>query len=368
MAISELVKWDQMNEYLVWKYPNNELSTWTQLVVNESQEALFIKDGVLHNVFSAGRYTLDTENFPILRNLYSIPFGGKSPFTAEIWFVNKTSVLDVKWGTPQPLELLDPKFGIIIPLTAYGQFGVRINDSEAFYRTLVGSNISFEIDALKSYIKGAVYSMVKKSISDAVLTVGRSPFELNSCLKDISAIVERDIQKDVERYGIEIQNFYTYGINVQENNPEVKRLKQALAKKAEMDIIGTSYQQEQTFETMKTALQNSKGSMVGSMVETGIELGVGMKMANEFSKSVNGLFDSSITGAAGNAGKQQCIHCKQPLETESKFCPHCGGRQQLICPECGKECASAARFCDACGKALSGQEAETVNASAGGAQ
>ena len=108
MAIVDVVKYNGKPDVLAWKYPNEELGTWTQLIVNESQEAILVKSGKVLDVFGSGRHTLDTANIPILNNIVNLPFGGRSPFTAEVWYINKGYNLDIKWGTPTPIQIQDP--------------------------------------------------------------------------------------------------------------------------------------------------------------------------------------------------------------------------------------------------------------------
>jgi membrane protease subunit (stomatin/prohibitin family) len=130
MAIVEVVKYDGTPDVFAWKYPNCELGTWTQLIVNESQEAILLKGGKVCDVFRAGRHTLSTDNLPILSKVVNLPFGGRSPFSAEVWFINRAFSLDVKWGTPTPIQLQDPKYKVFIPVRAFGQFGVQIQDAQ----------------------------------------------------------------------------------------------------------------------------------------------------------------------------------------------------------------------------------------------
>lgn len=99
MAIVSVVKYDGNPDVFAWKYPDSELGTWTQLIVNESQQAILFKGGQALDVFEAGRHTLSTNNIPFLEKIINLPFGGQSPFSAEVWFVNKQFNLDVKWGT-----------------------------------------------------------------------------------------------------------------------------------------------------------------------------------------------------------------------------------------------------------------------------
>ena len=139
MAIVEVVKYDGNPDVFAWKYPNSELGTWTQLIVNESQEAMLLKGGKVCDVFCAGRHTLSTENIPILNKLVNIPFGGRSPFSAEVWFINKAFSLDIKWGTSTPIQLQDPKYKVFVPIRSFGQFGIQIDDSQKLLMKLVGT-------------------------------------------------------------------------------------------------------------------------------------------------------------------------------------------------------------------------------------
>lgn len=133
-----------------WKYPNARLTLGTQLIVRESQEALFFKGGIACDVFQAGRHTLSAANIPLLSKLLNLPFGGQSPFIAEVWFVNKTFLLDVKWGTPTPIQLQDPKYKLFVPVRAFGQFGVQISNSKKFLIKLVGTLPRFDRETLPS--------------------------------------------------------------------------------------------------------------------------------------------------------------------------------------------------------------------------
>ena len=99
MALIDVVKYNGGPNVFAWKFPSDELSTFTQLIVNESQEAILVKDGQFADIFKAGRYRLTTANIPILNNIINLPFGGESPFKAEVWYVNKAYSLDIKWGT-----------------------------------------------------------------------------------------------------------------------------------------------------------------------------------------------------------------------------------------------------------------------------
>ncbi|WP_346904081.1 SPFH domain-containing protein [Clostridium sp.] len=96
MAIVGVIKYNGGPDVLAWKYPSEELGTWTQFIVNESQEAILFKGGKALDIFESGRHTLSTTNIPILNNIVNLPFGGRSPFTAEVWYINKIFSLVLK--------------------------------------------------------------------------------------------------------------------------------------------------------------------------------------------------------------------------------------------------------------------------------
>ena len=132
MALFQVIKYTGPAHMLVWRYPKTDMSTGSRLVVGPTQTAVFVRGGVICDVLGPGSYTLSTANLPILSALVKLPFGGKSPFTAEVFFINKLDVLDVKWGTARHIQLQDPVCRVVIPLRAFGQYGVRIMDSHRF--------------------------------------------------------------------------------------------------------------------------------------------------------------------------------------------------------------------------------------------
>lgn len=163
MAIIDVVKFEGPPDVFAWRYPNQELGTWTQLIVHESQEAILYKGGQALDSFSAGRHTLSTANIPILSNIINLPFGGKSPFTAEVWFINKMRSLDVKWGTSAPIQLQDPKYNIIVSVRAFGQFGVQISDPRKFLGKMVGTLPTFDQSTLVKYYRGCLCPILRIS-------------------------------------------------------------------------------------------------------------------------------------------------------------------------------------------------------------
>ncbi len=280
MAAVDFVKWDAFPDQIVWKFPRQDLSTWTQLVVNESQEAWVVHGGVYDGPFGAGRHTLTTENIPLIRNILGIPFGGQSPFTAEVWFVNKVSNLAVKWGTPDPIQLMDPANGVLLPVRAFGQYGVQIVDGKRFLLKLLGTGSYAGVDFLAKYLNGELIKIIKQGIANAI-TVGRvAVFEASTKLIEISDGTKRDLDAAVAEYGIGIPQFNIHSINVPEDDPSVIELKNNLSQANKMRLLGTNYQQMMTFDVLKTAAGNegAGGALIGAGMGLGVGAGIGSAM------------------------------------------------------------------------------------------
>ena len=257
MAIVDVVKYNGTPDVFAWKYPSEELGTWTQLIVNESQEAILVKGGQALDIFGAGRHTLETLNIPLLRKVINLPFGGRSPFTAEIWYINKAYNLDIKWGTPTPVQIKDPQYGIFAPVRSNGAFGIHIADARKFLIKLVATMPTFDSTSITKYFRGLYVTKVKDSISNYLVHKRISILEINAYLDELSQYMKERIQPVIEEYGLELVSFYVNEISVPEEDSAIKQLKAALSKRAEMDILGYSYQQERSFDTLEGAAKNT---------------------------------------------------------------------------------------------------------------
>lgn len=353
MAIVDVVKYDGPPDIYAWKYPAQELGTWTQLIVNESQEAILFKGGQALDLFTAGRHTLSTENIPVLRKIVNLPFGGKSPFTAEVWYVNKVNSLDVKWGTRDPIQIQDPQYKVFIPIRSFGQFGLQIEDSRKFLVKLVGTLPVFDRKILNDYFRGVLTTKIKDIISTYIIHKKISVMDINAYISDISEHMQAEIEPAFSEYGIKILNFYVNSINIPEDDPAVLRLKEALAKKAEMDIIGYNYQQERSFNTMDKAAMNEgagNSGFMGAGMGLGMGVGIGGVMGNTMGQIANQVHI--------DAKQSMCPKCNTPNPEGAKFCFSCGydfmsARKEvenlITCDKCQTVIPSGAKFCPNCG-------------------
>lgn len=358
MAIVEVVKYNGDPDVFAWKYPNEELGTWTQLIVSESQEAILFKGGKALDVFQSGRHTLETANIPVLNKLINLPFGGRSPFTAEVWYVNKINSLDIKWGTASPIQLQDPKYSVFVPVRAFGQFGIRIENSKQFLVKLVGTLPVFDKTSVVQYFRGLYLTKVKDAISSYLVHKQISIMEINAYIEELSTFLQEKMQPVLEEYGINLINFYVNDISVPEDDSAVKKLKDALAKKAEMNIIGYNYQQERSFDTLEGAAKNNGAS--ANLMGAGMGLGMGVSMGGAVGNQF-GVIAQSINTSAEDTKK--CSSCGVIMPKSKRFCSECGcdtNKQKekedkglAVCSNCGASLPNKdAKFCSECGKSL----------------
>ena len=291
MAIIDVVRWDGHPDIFAWKFPSNALSTGTQLIVNETQEAYLVSGGVYDGPFGAGRHTLETENIPFLRTFYNLPYGGQSPFTAEVWFVNLASNLNIKWGTADPIQLQDPKFGIMVPVRSFGQYGIEIADSKKFLLKLVGTLKSFDKDDVTEYFRGNLITQIKNEIARTIIKLNISVLEVSAMLLEISTEMKNQLANHFAEYGLLLKEFNIHSINVPEGDPAVATLKNALAKRAEMGIVGYNYQQERGFDVLQTAAGNegTAGGVMGAGIGLGAGVGIGAGIGSAMGELTTGL-------------------------------------------------------------------------------
>lgn len=318
MAMIDVLKWDAAPRVLAYHYSDCELNYKSQLIVTESQEAVLVKEGQFYGPIGPGRHTLETKNFPFLTKMVSaLVTNSKSPYSAEIWFVAKSIPLDMKWGTTDPLLIEDPKYHIALPVRAFGRYGLRISDSCRFLARLMGRLPAFTEKTLGGYFRGVIVTRTKDVIATTMTGESCSLLQIGTKLSELSDVLQKRLTEDLADYGVELRLFTVNSISTDENDASVVQLRKALAKKAEMDIIGYSYAQERSFDALQTAAGNkgSAGALMGAGMGLGMGVGVGSPMGNAM---------SAIAKNINPTGAKHCMNCGVELPTEAKFCPGCG--------------------------------------------
>jgi len=307
MAIIDVIKFEGQQGLLIWKWEalNNkkrgeEIRLGSQLVVGPAQEAIFIRGGEIVDVFNSGTHTLSTNNLPILSKIIGLAFGGDSPFNAEIYFVNKSVLLDNKFGL-MPFNLLEPNFKIPVPITARGSFAIRVEDGSSLLKQLVGNLSSFESQAIAQHFRGIITENIKTAIANISKSENLSPFELEVIVSEVSTAVRAILEQSLSEYGLDLKLFSIEGISIVDDDPKVKKLldeyqrlmsedveeRMRLKRRAENLEV---YKVERTFDTTEKAAENIGGGEGG----TGGILGtmVGMGMVNPIAQSMGNMMSN----------------------------------------------------------------------------
>lgn len=369
MAIIDMVEWaPQNNAEFAYRFPHNNLSTGTQLIVHESQEAVFFSKGQIIGKFGPGNHTLSTENIPLLRNLFGIPFGGRNPFMAEVWFVNKTAPLNIDWTTTT-MRFMDPDYGQMLPLIARGRYGLKVMDAERFLVKLVGTMQSFTSRELTDHFKGAMISKTNSSII-AFMNVNR--VGINSIamhLDDLSGFIKQPMSEFWEEYGFNLEGFYITEVNLDTSTEEGRKISEAMSDRSAQAIAGYTWQQRQSFEVAGTAVNNSSPmGILGVAMMTGAFSGNNTMGSAMMQAPPQGQYQFNNQGGqfygAPNQFQNQgprrkevfCSNCSKKFPAESAFCPHCGNKYNP-CPMCGADNSPQSTRCVTCGTVLAANNA-----------
>lgn len=376
MAIIDRIKYDGNPNgapWLIYKYPSENFVLGSQLIVGPGQEALFIKGGKALDLFGSGTHTLTTGNLPILNKLVNLPFGGKTPFSAEVYFINKTVNLDMKWGTSTPIPLEDPKYGLILNIGARGQYGINIVDSRLFVSRIIGAipsgTTADELVVLR-YFNGLINSKIKSVAAEYMTKKKISFLEISQYLDELSDAFKEKLVDEFERFGIEIVNFYCISIAPKpEEYEKLQRYKEELALGPEF------YQQRRSLDILERLAENPSS---GEMANAGIGLGMGLGILGQMGQSFSGIGQNLNPSAtqqqvvcpkcgAKNAGSMKycgncgadlsgftvCPFCGEPVQLNMMFCGKCGKPLTSVkCPSCGFENKPGMKFCGKCGQAL----------------
>jgi membrane protease subunit (stomatin/prohibitin family) len=337
----EVIEWlDDSQDTILYRFPvhGQEIKNGAQLIVRESQVAVFVFEGQVADVFTPGRYTIDGGNTPILSKLGAWKYGFNSPFKSEVYFVNVKQFTDMKWGTSNPIMLRDNDFGIV-RLRAFGAYSMRVADPGGFIKEVAGTNAHFQTEDIDTQLKRAIVT----EFSDALGEMKIPALDLAAQYKELGEAIRAKINEDFRGYGLEVTKFYIENISLP---PEVEA---ALDKRSSMGALGDAnrYMQFQAADALRDAAQNEGGG-AGLGAGLGAGFAVGGQMANAF---------GNVGQQSGQGGGQQqqtvpCPSCGKHNAAGTKFCGDCGAKMETAkvpCVKCGAELREGAKFCSECG-------------------
>lgn len=314
----------------------------SQVIVRESQNAVFFRDGKSLDVFGPGRHTITTANIPILASIIGLATSGKSPFPAEVVFVNMKEFLNQKWGTPEPIAFRDPDLGMV-RLRSFGMYAFQVKDVALFVNGIVGQQGIYTTSVLEDFLRG----MIIAKLTDLLGEQKKSVLDLPSLYSEIGATTKANLSDDFSRIGLTLKAMYVNAITPTEETTK------AIDERASMGAIGDmdKYMKFKAARAMGDAATNP-GGVGGDAMQAGLGLGAGAGLG----AAMAGMMAQAMQpGRASAASTFACPNCGTANPVGAKFCNNCGQKfgGTVKCPTCGTENPAGAKFCSNDGTKLS---------------
>ena len=324
----DVIEWkDNTGNTMVYRYDRGgkEIMMGAQLTVRESQVAVMVNEGKLADVFQPGRYTLSTQNMPVMTALQSWKYGFNSPFKAEVYFINTHLFLDQKWGTSSPVMMRDQEFGMI-RLRAYGNYSFRVADPVKFLKEVFGTSAYMTVDGVNGQIKRTLVS----GLSDALAQSKIPALDLAANYDELSQYALQTLAPRIEGLGLKLESFLIENISLPE---EVEK---AIDHHTSMGVVGNmaQYMQYQTAEAIHDSANNQNGA-------AGMSAGLGIGSA--VAQALQSVFQQPAAPAAPAAPAPAAAP-----ETAPEAAP-APAADVKYCPECGTKLPRSAKYCIECG-------------------
>lgn len=337
---------DPTGKEIVHRFPEHgsgDFRLGSQLIVRESQAAVFFRDGKALDVFGPGRHTLTTANIPLLVRLIGAPFGGETPFKAEVYFVNLREFLDMKWGTKEAITLRDSQLGIV-RLRAFGRYSMQVADPQLFVNKIVGTVGLYETSQIEDYLRGMILSWLTDLLGETATTV----LDLPQLFNELSAGVKAKLADEFAGLGLALKSFFVESVSLPE---EVQKMIDRAAGMRAVGDMDSLLKMDMAESLRDMAVQPGGGEA------TGVGIGAGLGMGAAIAQTLMGSMQQPRQAGAGTgaAGTFPCPNCGTANPVGAKFCSNCGQKLEgtKFCSQCGAPLTPGAKFCSNCGAKVS---------------
>lgn len=380
--ITDIIKYEGDNSTFIWKHPCEDFNSLTQLIVHENQEAIFFMNGQALDSFEAGRYTLESQNIPLIGKALNLATGGKSPFHCEVYFINKTVQMAIKWGTDSKVQYVEPTYGFPISIGASGEMSLRAENARKLLLKLVGTESILGQQQLVGFFRAVLMMRVKTYIAQIMKSNAINIFEIDENLTIFSDAIKKLLTNDFAEYGVALEDFFVTNIAKPDGDKQYEQFKdlyfrqyadiaaaklrqevsvidaeteakkvvidsQAQAKKRAQE--GYTYAQERGFDVAEAAASNEGA---GQMSNLGIGLGMMSGVGGVVGGVVGNAVGSAVNNIDSNAETRYCENCGARLLVGASFCDDCGApvaKASDACANCGYKFERAGKFCPKCG-------------------
>jgi len=359
MPLLDIVEFvDPTGKTLVARVPpdgNGELRLGSQCIVREGQLAFFARDGRFLDMLIPGRHTLTSNNIPLLIDFIKLPFGSKSPFRADVYFVSLHQHTDLKWGTPQPIPMRDAQFGMV-RLRAFGTFIIQVSEPRRLLTAVVGTRGRLTVQDVEEQLRSSIIARVADVIAERMRECKLSVLDLATEYDELSEMAYEVLKDDFAALGLQLTRFYINTISVPE---ELERRLDQVGGVAAFGGLG-DYTRFKAAEALHDAARAGGDSAVGAGIGLGAGMNLGALMGQALQQQTpppqlppQPAMQPAAPQAAQSAAMKACPRCGVSVPENAKFCSECGASlRPAACPQCGHAVTPGAKFCIECGAAL----------------